>query len=50
MPGARFEELNLDHESGTIVWEADVIDPSGVARSVKIDAASGKVLQNKIDT
>lgn len=50
VPGARVKELNLDHEKRVIVWEADVVDGSGTARSLEIDAASGKVLENKLDT
>ncbi len=50
VPGARFKELGLDHEKGTIVWEADVVNQSGTARSLEIDAASGKVVKNKLDT
>lgn len=49
VPGARFKELNLDDENGTIIWEADVLDESGAARSLEIDAASGEVLENKPD-
>lgn len=50
LPDARFKELELDHENGTIVWEADVVDGTGTARSVEIDAASGEVLKNELDT
>lgn len=49
VPAAVFEELNLDDEKGTIVWEADVIDGSGIARDVAIDASTGKVLKNQPD-
>lgn len=50
VPGARLQELGLDHENGTIVWEADVVNESAIARSLEIDAATGKVLENKLDT
>lgn len=50
MPGARFKELGLGHEKGTIVWQADVVTASGTARSIEIDATSGKVLENKMDS
>ena len=50
VPNAQIKELNLDHERGTVVWEADVVTTSGTARSLEIDAASGKVIQNKLDT
>lgn len=49
VPGARLQELGLDHENGTIVWEADVVNESAIARSLEIDAATGKVLENKLD-
>lgn len=49
VPSARIKELNLDHDRGVIVWEADVADDSGTARSLKIDAASGEVLKNEVD-
>lgn len=41
-------ELNLDKYRGTVVWEADVRH-NGTKYEVKIDAASGKVLVNKVD-
>ncbi|MGO4201447.1 PepSY domain-containing protein [Rhodococcus sp. TAF43] len=35
-----------DQKGGTYVWEADVIDASGVQRAVDVDAVTGRVLQN----
>lgn len=43
-------ELDLDDESGRVVWEADVVDPSGVKHEVAIDAATGDVVKNEIDS
>lgn len=49
VPGAQVKELNLDEERGIVIWEADVVDDSGAERSLEIDAASGEVLENKLD-
>lgn len=39
-------DLSLDDHGGSIVWEADV-EHSGVDYEVKIDAVTGKVVQNQ---
>ncbi|MGF7124571.1 PepSY domain-containing protein [Rhodococcus sp. BE178] len=47
VPGGRIIDLELVVEKGgTYVWEADVIDASGVQRAVDVDAVTGRVLQN----
>lgn len=43
-------ELGLDDHAGTVVWEGDVLDGSGTKHSVRIDAGSGKVVTNTVDT
>ena len=43
-------EMDLDDESGLVVWEADVMDSSGVRHEVAIDAATGDVVKNEIDS
>ncbi|QWS33350.1 PepSY domain-containing protein [Curtobacterium aetherium] len=43
-------ELGLDDHAGTVVWEGDVLDGSGATHSIRIDAGSGKVLANSVDT
>ncbi|MFF1553258.1 PepSY domain-containing protein [Rhodococcus erythropolis] len=45
VPNGTITELNLDGENGVTVWEADVLDDSGVKREVTIDAATGQVLR-----
>jgi len=43
-------ELGLDDHVGTVVWEGDVLDSSGTKHSVRIDAGSGDVVTDRIDT
>lgn len=45
VPNGTITELNIDGENGTTVWEADVVDDSGVKREVTIDAATGQALR-----
>ncbi|WP_420878800.1 PepSY domain-containing protein [Rhodococcus sp. (in: high G+C Gram-positive bacteria)] len=47
VPGGRITDLRFVVEKGgTYVWEADVLDASGVQRAVDVDAVSGRILQN----
>lgn len=43
-------ELGLDDHRGTVVWEGDVRDTSGTKHSIRVDAGSGKVVTNTVDT
>lgn len=43
-------ELGLDDHVGTVVWEGDVVDSSGTEHSVRIDAGSGDVVTDRVDT
>jgi uncharacterized membrane protein YkoI len=43
-------ELGLDDHVGAVVWEGDVVDGSGTKHSIRIDAGSGKVVTNTVDT
>ncbi|MCS0645487.1 PepSY domain-containing protein [Curtobacterium flaccumfaciens] len=43
-------ELGLDDHVGTVVWEGDVLDSSGTKHSVRIDAGSGDVVTDRVDT
>ncbi|MCU0153620.1 PepSY domain-containing protein [Curtobacterium poinsettiae] len=43
-------ELGLDDHVGTVVWEGDVLDSSGTKHSVRIDAGSGDVVTDSVDT
>ena len=42
-------ELGLDDHAGAVVWEGDVVDPAGTKHSVRIDAATGKIVSNVVD-
>lgn len=50
VPGAVIEELGLDTEDGTVVWEADAQDGSGTDISLEIDAATGAVHKHERDS
>jgi uncharacterized membrane protein YkoI len=43
-------ELGLDDHLGEVVWEGDVLDSSGTKHSVRIDAGSGDVVTDRVDT
>lgn len=43
-------ELGLDDHLGKVVWEGDVRDGSGTKHSVRIDAGTGKVVTDEVDT
>ncbi|WIB76304.1 PepSY domain-containing protein [Curtobacterium sp. MCPF17_002] len=43
-------ELGLDDHLGKVVWEGDVRDSSGTKHSVRIDAGSGAVVTDAVDT
>ncbi|MBT1543682.1 PepSY domain-containing protein [Curtobacterium aurantiacum] len=43
-------ELGLDDHVGKVVWEGDVLDSSGTKHSVRIDAGSGDVVTDRVDT
>lgn len=43
-------ELGLDDHRGTVVWEGDVRDSSGTKHSVRLDAGSGGVVTDTVDT
>ena len=47
--GGKVTELNIDGEGDKTVWEADVMVDS-TKRSVQIDAGSGDVVKNKVDS
>ncbi|MFT7765951.1 PepSY domain-containing protein [Clavibacter tessellarius] len=42
-------ELALDEDGGRILWEGDVVDASGVTHSVRVDAASGEVVDRSVE-
>lgn len=43
-------ELGLDDHVGEVVWEGDVRESSGTKHSVRIDAGSGAVVTDRVDT
>ena len=43
-------ELGLDDHLGKVVWEGDVRDASGAKHSVRLDAGTGKVVTDEVDT
>ncbi|MDR6574974.1 putative membrane protein YkoI [Curtobacterium sp. 320] len=43
-------ELGLDDHLGKVVWEGDVRDASGTKHSVRLDAGTGKVVTDEVDT
>lgn len=43
-------ELGLDDHLGKVVWEGDVREASGTKHSVRIDAGSGAVVTDRVDT
>ncbi|UNS99031.1 PepSY domain-containing protein [Streptomyces tubbatahanensis] len=49
VPGS-ITELELDTDHNTLVWEADVLGKDGKWHEVKIDAAKGDVVTNRVDT
>ncbi|MCA5924126.1 PepSY domain-containing protein [Curtobacterium oceanosedimentum] len=43
-------EIGLDDHAGAVVWEGDVLESSGTKHSVRIDAGSGDVVTDRVDT
>lgn len=43
-------ELGLDDHLGKVVWEGDVREASGTKHSVRLDAGTGKVVTDEVDT
>ncbi|BDZ47780.1 hypothetical protein GCM10025867_44940 [Frondihabitans sucicola] len=43
-------ELGLDDHLGKTVWEGDVIDSAGTKHSIRLDAGTGDVVTNAVDT
>lgn len=50
-PGASITDTELDHNnSGVLVYEVDVTDTTGKKFEVKLDAKTGAVLEDKLET
>ena len=43
-------ELGLDDHQGAVVWEGDVVDSANQRHSIRLDAGSGNVVTNSVDT
>lgn len=43
-------ELGLDDHLGAVVWESEVRDTSGTTYSVRLDAGSGEVVSDAVDS
>lgn len=49
-PGATITDTELDNKLGKLVYEVELRDTKNIEWDVKIDAATGAVLENKQDT
>lgn len=49
-PGAIITDTELDNKLGKLVYEVELRDTKNIEWDVKIDAATGAVLENKQDT
>lgn len=49
-PGATITDTELDKKLGKLVYEVELRDSKNIEWDVKIDAATGEVLDNKQDT
>lgn len=49
VPDGRITELDLDSHNGQTVWEGNIVVGSQTKHEVRIDAGTGKVLQNQPD-
>ncbi len=48
--GASINDTELDHKNGVLVYEVDLTDTTGKRFEVKLDAKTGAVLEDKLDT
>ncbi|NWF08835.1 PepSY domain-containing protein [Pseudomonas salomonii] len=48
--GASITDTELDHNNGVLVYEVDLTDTAGKRFEVKLDAKTGAVLEDKLDT
>jgi len=48
VPG-KAKAVEFDNEHGKSVWEVEVVDANKLIHELEIDAASGKVLKQKLD-
>ena len=47
---ANITDTELDHKNGVLVYEVDLTDTAGKKFEVKLDAKTGAVLEDKIDS
>lgn len=48
-PGAKLLEAELEEEDDVLVYEIEILTPSGVVRELEIDARDGRILKDKED-
>lgn len=48
--GGSITDTELDHKNGVLVYEVDLTDTAGKRFEVKLDAKTGAVLEDKLDT
>lgn len=48
-PDAVVDEVSLGNENGSVVWEVEMTDASGVELEVKVDAGNGAILVQESD-
>lgn len=48
-PGSTLLEAELEEEDGVLVYEVEILTPSGVVRELELDARNGKILKDEED-
>ncbi|WP_039918097.1 PepSY domain-containing protein [Cellvibrio mixtus] len=48
-PGGVIRETELENELGRYIYQLEVVDAQGIEWDVKLDAATGEVLENRRD-
>ncbi|MNZ56661.1 Peptidase propeptide and YPEB domain protein [compost metagenome] len=48
-PGAKLLEAELEEKRGLYIYEVELLTPEGVVRELDLDAATGRLLEDKED-
>jgi uncharacterized membrane protein YkoI len=48
-PGSKVDSTELDLDNGIYVYEVDLVDEKGADFTVKVNAATGEVIQKEVD-
>ncbi|WP_026014212.1 PepSY domain-containing protein [Pseudomonas psychrophila] len=48
-PDAKLLEVELEEDDDIYVYEVELLTPSGVVRELKLNAADGQLLKDKVD-